>query len=115
MIELNFILILFLITICSAFDFIVYNEEVLLTICFLSFIFYSFNTTSASVQSMFEDRAAKFEQDLLQSFVATQTAITSDFSAKFKLKFFFNQYNFIVDCLFDFLNQCFKFLVFQPN
>ena len=60
-------------------EFIVFNEEILLALCFFSFIFFSFNTLSVSVFESFESRAAKFESDLLLSFVANKQVFSTTF------------------------------------
>ena len=49
MVELHVILTIFLLSILSFFDFIVFNEEILLAWCFLSFLFYKESRFQASL------------------------------------------------------------------
>lgn len=44
---------------------LVFNEEVLLTLCFISFVFFVYHTQRAVVSSIFEDRAKKMEAEVL--------------------------------------------------
>jgi hypothetical protein len=81
-----FILPLFFFCLLSFFDFIVFNEEILLALCFLAFIFYCFNTLSDSVFNSFEDRASKFESDLVISYNSSKTALANNFQNFFKLR-----------------------------
>lgn len=61
------IFILFYIIACSI-EFIVFNEEILLAICFFSFVFFAYNSFSDSLFSSLMARASKFESDFLLSF-----------------------------------------------
>jgi hypothetical protein len=115
MVELHIIFTIFLLCLLSFFDIIVFNEEILLTLCFLSFLFYCFNTLSDSVASSFESRAAKFEQDLLFSFSATKSSLTNDFSTHLKLQSFIDQFTILMLSLSSFLSQCLIFLEYKPT
>jgi hypothetical protein len=106
---------MFLFALLSALDFIVYNEEILLTLCFLSFLFYCFNTLSESVASSFEARAAKFEQDLLLSFGVTKSSLINEFSAHTKLQAFVGQFTILMSSLINFLSKCLLFLEYKPS
>ena len=79
MFDLYFIVFLFIFSVSCFFEFIVFNEEVLLTLCFLSFIFFIFNNLSASISETFLSRATQFENDLFVSFKAKQQRILSTF------------------------------------
>ena len=105
MVELHIILSIFLLCLLSFFEIIVFNEEILLTLCFLSFLFYCFNTLSDSVLSSFEARAAKFEDDLLLSFSTTKLSLISDFNTYSKLQSFTNQFTILMFSLTKFLSQ----------
>jgi hypothetical protein len=113
MIELHLIVSIFLLVILSFCDFIVYNEEVLLTVCFLAFLFYCFNTLSESVYSSFESRAAKIEQDLLLTFSSTKASLVSEFQTNLKLVSFFSQINCLLFGLLNFLSVCLTFVDFK--
>jgi hypothetical protein len=112
---LNIIVTIFFLCFLSIFDIIVFNEEILLTLCFLSFLFYCFNTLSDSIFSSFESRAAKFEQDLLFSFSISKSSLTNDFEAFLKMKSFSNQFVILMLSLTNFLSQCLVFLEFKPS
>ena len=77
MFDIIFIAFLLIFSLLCFVEFIVFNEEVLLALCFFSFIFFSFNTLSDSVAESFESRALKFENDLLVSFDITKKSITT--------------------------------------
>jgi hypothetical protein len=65
-----------LILLASFFEFIVFNDEVLLTLCFVSFVFFAYSTLNKTFFDLFEDRANKFEADLLLAFMARFEAST---------------------------------------
>jgi hypothetical protein len=115
MFELHIIISMFLFTLLSALDFIVFNEEILLTLCFLSFLFYCFNTLSESVSSSFEARAIKFEQDLLLSFGVTKVTLTNEFNAHIKLIAFVTQFTILLSSLLNFLSKCSVYLQYKPS
>jgi len=115
MVELHIILSIFLLCLLSFFDIIIFNEEILLTLCFLSFLFYCFNTLSESVFSSFESRAAKFEDDLLLSFGVTNTTLIADFSSHSKMRSFVENFTILMASLSQFLSQCAVFLEYKPS
>lgn len=57
-----------LIVIFSFLEIIVFDEEVLLALCFVSFIFFAYSYLNLSIYELFEDRSNKFETDLLIAF-----------------------------------------------
>jgi hypothetical protein len=115
MVELHIILAIFLVSILSFFDFIVFNEEILLALCFLSFLFYCFNTLSESVFSSFESRALKFEQDLLLSFNVSKLSLITEFNSYLKLRSFIVQFIILMASLLKFLDQCSIVLAYKPS
>jgi len=56
-------------------ELLVFNEEVLLTLCFIAFIFFAFSYSNVAVADIFQDRVAKFESDLLSTFQSRHTVI----------------------------------------
>ena len=54
--------------ILSFFEIIVFDEELLLAMCFICFIFFAYSYLNQSVDSIFSDRKAKIELDLLVAF-----------------------------------------------
>jgi hypothetical protein len=106
MVEINVILSLFFFVVLSFFDFIVFNEEILLTLCFLSFLFYCFNTLSESISSSFEARAAKFEDDLLSTFASSKNILVADFNTHLKMQNFVNKFSILMTSLIHYLSVC---------
>ena len=115
MFEINMVIMLFLFCLLSFFDFIVFNEEVLLALCFLSFLFYCFNTLSESIFLTFEQRAYKFEDDLLFNFTNSKNLLSSDFATNLKLQNFLTKFSILMVCLIHFLNSCFSVLNFKTS
>ncbi len=115
MFEINMVIMLFLFCLLSFFDFIVFNEEVLLALCFLSFLFYCFNTLSESIFLTFEQRASKFEDDLLFNFTNSKNLLSSDFATNLKLQNFLTKFSILMVCLIHFLNSCFSVLNFKTS
>lgn len=58
----------FLTLVFSFLEIIVFNEEVLLALCFIAFVFFAYSSLNATVFDIFDDRAKKFEADLLLAF-----------------------------------------------
>jgi hypothetical protein len=61
----------------SFLEIIVFNEEVLLALCFIAFVFFAYGYLNKTVFEMFEDRASKFETDLLFAFKTKYSQIVS--------------------------------------
>jgi len=68
MIEFNILIAIFLLCVLSFFDYIIFNEEILLCLCFLTFLFYGFKTLSEPIFSSFESRASEIEKNLMETF-----------------------------------------------
>ncbi len=115
MIEINVILSLFFFCLLSFFDFIVFNEEILLALCFLSFLFYCFNTLSDSIFSTFEARAAKFEEDLLITFNSSKSILITKFNTNLKLKFFIDKFTILMGAIITYLSVCVTFLEYKST
>ena len=110
MFDLYFIVILFLFSVSCFFEFIVFNEEVLLTLCFLAFIFFIFNNLSASISETFASRATQFENDLFVSFKVKQQRILSTFIGTLTSRDSFLKLQLVEDSILFFLttytNSC---------
>lgn len=65
------------ILIASFLELIIFNEEVLLALCFVSFVFFAYSYLNETVASIFSDRASKFEADIITAFEAKYVSITS--------------------------------------
>ena len=115
MVELNVIFSLFFFCLFSMFDIIVFNEEILLALCFLSFLFYCFNTLSGSVADSFESRASKFESDLLVTFGSSKTILISDFNTNFQMQNFISKFSILMVSLSSFLLVCVDFLQYKSS
>lgn len=94
MFDIFFIVSLFIFSVLCFIEVLIFNEEVLLALCFFCFIFFSFNSLGDSVVDIFQSRASKFESDLLLSFNLTKQSVVKlfdnyfvsrGFSAKFKI------------------------------
>jgi len=103
--EINIVLAIFLLCLLSFFEFIVFNEEILLALCFLSFLFYCFNTLSSSIFAIFESRANKYEQDLLASFGVTKMSLINDFNARLNSKSIVVQSAILFSCITQYLTK----------
>lgn len=73
------IILAFLILVASFTELLVFNEEVLLALCFVAFVFFAYSYLGQTVLSIFEDRASKFEADLLQAFGSNFNSTLSSF------------------------------------
>lgn len=66
--RIHLIILSVVILVFSFLEVIVFDEEVLLALCFVCFIFFAYSYLSNSIYDIFEDRANKFESDLLLAF-----------------------------------------------
>lgn len=110
MVEIHVILALFFFCLLSFFDFIIFNEEILLTLCFLCFLFYCFNTLSGSIASMLNDRSAKFEADLLISISESCILLMKNFYAHNKLQNIITKFSILFNSLIYYLSVCLNIL-----
>ena len=78
--DIYFIVSLLLFSILSFFELIVFNEEILLALCFFSFIFFMFNSMGTTIYDTFQSRATKFEEDLLVSFSISKESLSEKFA-----------------------------------
>jgi hypothetical protein len=62
------IVLALLILISSFLEIIVFNEEVLLALCFIAFVFFAYTYLNNTFFAIFEDHANKIETDLLLAF-----------------------------------------------
>jgi hypothetical protein len=56
-----------LIVLLSFLEILVFNEEILLTLCFLAFVFYAYTFIGQTVQKTFDDISLKVEASFMQS------------------------------------------------
>jgi hypothetical protein len=115
MVDIIIVVAICIASLLSFLDFIVFNEEILLALCFISFLFYCFNTLSDTIFQGFESRAAKFEQDLLSSFDGSKQAIISEFDNNSKSIQFVGQFTILLTCLSHLIEQCLAFMGYKPN
>jgi hypothetical protein len=115
MIEINVILSLFFFCLLSFFDFIVFNEEILLALCFLSFLFYCFNTLSDSVFNSFEDRASKFESDLLISYSSQKNMLINNFQNFFMLRGFSSKFKILLTTVAFYFKQVSSYAIHKSS
>lgn len=103
MFDIYFIVSLFIFSILCFFEIIVFNEEILLALCFFSFVFFSFNAMGDSIFDTFQQRAAKFEEDLLVSFNETKKTLTTKFSNFLKVRGFVSKFQILSACVVNYL------------
>jgi len=87
--------IVFYAILCSI-EFIVFNEEVLLALCFFSFIFFCFNLLSDSTAENLNSRANKFEADFLSLFWIDKDVLNSFFNFALKKRGLLTSYNMLL-------------------
>ena len=66
--NVKFLTLSAIILIASFLELIVFNEEVLLALCFISFVFFSYCFLADNVTSIFTERAGKFKLDIAVAF-----------------------------------------------
>lgn len=92
MFEIYYIIFVFFFSVFCFFELIIFNEEILLTLCFLCFLFFIFNSIGNSIFDNLKNHASKIENDLFISFVANKKMVLANFykndiTTTFKLKF----------------------------
>ncbi len=115
MIELSIILSLFFFCLFSFFEIIVFNEEILLTLCFLSFLFYCFNNLSESVAATFDARASKFEDELLTTFANSKNLLSIEFDNRIKIKNFILKFEILMSAIVNYLTMSSDFISYKSN
>jgi hypothetical protein len=115
MFDIFFIVFLFFFSTLCFFEFIVFNEEILLALCFFSFIFFCFNTLSDTVFNSFDDRASKFESDLLLSYNSSKQTLTANFQNFFKLRGFNAKFKILLTIILFYFKQFSSYSVFKFN
>jgi uncharacterized membrane protein YwzB len=73
-------LILLLSSLSESFEFIVHNEESLLVLCFVAFIFVAYSFLSLSVFDDFQKRVSSLEEQLLLVVVSRFKTLISNFN-----------------------------------
>jgi hypothetical protein len=109
MFDIFFIVSLFIFSVLCFFEVLIFNEEVLLALCFFSFIFFSFNSLGDSVVDIFQSRAAKFESDLLLSFNLTKQSVVKLFDNYFVSRGFSAKFKIISITVSNYLNSTAKY------
>ena len=115
MLELSIILSLFFFCLFSFFEIIIFNEEILLTLCFMSFLFYCFNNLSESVAASFESRAAKFEDELLTTFNNSKNILITEFSKNVKTKSFMLKLEILMVTIVSYLTVSSNYFTYKTS
>lgn len=110
MFDVFFIISLFSFAVFCFLEIIIFNEEVLLALCFFSFIFFIFNAMNATIFDIFHSRATKFESDLLISFNAAKNSISDKFLGFLASRYFVFKLKIMLSLVSDFLST---FLVYS--
>jgi hypothetical protein len=103
MFDIYFIVSLFLFSILCFFELIIFNEEILLALCFFSFIFFMFNSMGDTIYETFKSRATKFEEDLLISFGLSKQALTAKFAGYLALRGFASKFTILSTSINNYL------------
>ena len=103
MFAVYFIVFIVLYALLCSIEFIVFNEEILLALCFFSFVFFSFNSFSDSVFTSLSERASKFESDFLVSFSVKKKSLKSDFQTFFSSHGFQTKFNILLTSVLVYL------------
>ena len=79
---MNFLTIILalIILIFSFTEILVFNEEVLLALCFIAFVFFAYSKLNNTISSFFKDNALKLENELLYSLVLKSEKIIIQFN-----------------------------------
>jgi hypothetical protein len=104
MFDIYFGIFIFLFVIGCFVEFIVFNEEILLSLCFLSFVFFCFNALSDSVSDNFSSTAGKIESDLLISYSLSKTASVAKFSSFLQVRGFSSKFKLLLSTILFFLS-----------
>lgn len=99
---------------CSV-EFIVFNEEILLALCFFSFVFFSYNSFSESLFSSLTARATKFEIDFLTSFSIKKKALIANFDTCFETRGFQQKFQIMLNSILTFLTLADKNLMIKQT
>jgi len=105
MFDIYFVIFILLFTVLCALEFIVFNEEILLTLCFLSFIFFCLNTLSDTVYDKFDSRATKFEADLLISYSSMKQVLAAKFDSSHQIRGFSSKFKLLLSSILVYLNH----------
>jgi hypothetical protein len=111
--DLFFLASLFVFSILCFLEVIVFNEEILLAMCFFSFIFFAFNSLGDSIYESFQSRALKFENDLLLSYTFSKASVSEQFSALLLSRGFVSKLKVLTQCFSTFFSVFSKHLSFQ--
>jgi len=105
MFDIYFIVFILLFSVLCLIEFIVFNEEILLALCFLSFIFFCLNSLSDSVYDNFASRASKFESDLLVSYGSVKSLSIKQFEYFFQIRGLSEKFKLLLSSIVLFLNH----------
>jgi hypothetical protein len=108
-----FIASLLFFSIFCFFEIVVFNEEILLALCFFSFLFFCFNAIGNSIFESFQSRASKFEEELLSSFNLSMQALVSKFSYYLKSRTYVSKLNVFSVCINHFLDISVSYVSFN--
>jgi hypothetical protein len=101
--DVYFIIVVLVASILCVFEIIVFNEEILLALCFFSFIFFSFNALGDSVFETFNSRASKFEEELLVSFSLSKDAAVREADSRSASRGIVSKCETLTICIMNYL------------
>jgi len=77
----SFVAFIVIYTLFCSLEIVVFNEEILLALCFFSFVFFAYNTLANTVTDIFDQRAKKFKSEFLVSFDLKKNLIMTNFNS----------------------------------
>ena len=115
MFDLFFLGSIFFFSILCFLEVVVFNEEILLALCFFSFVFFAFNSLGASIFESFNSRSAKFESDLLESYSFTKDLLVSTFKGALISRDFVTKLQLLSELVSVYLVKFRSYSKFQLN
>jgi len=113
MFNIFFIVSLLLFSTFCFFEVIVFNEEILLALCFFSFCFFCFNAIGDSIFESYQSRASKFEEELLSSFNLSMQTLVLKFSHYITSRTYVSKLNVFSVCINQFLDISTSYINFN--
>jgi hypothetical protein len=93
--------VIFLSSLSESFEFIVHNEESLLVLCFIAFIFFAYSFGSVEASDYIQKTAASLEEQLLLVVFSRFKALISNFNEFFFLRGLVIRFQFILSLLLN--------------
>jgi hypothetical protein len=93
---MNLIVLPLLILVLSFTEILVYNEEVLLTFCFLSFLIYAYYQLAETAEQNFLETAKSYEVQMIDAFISNYNSLRNTSQLLVKLLFILPSFDMIL-------------------